>query len=128
MNDERFATPERFWANAAEGAQIIRETIAERPLAEGLEALESFEGQWTVIQDTVDVADDPEVVANGYLAETVSSTGRAFRAVTTPVQFDRAEATPRRAPQFNEDCFEILAELGIATPDITRLQLDGVLA
>ena len=60
--------------------------------------LESFDGQWSVAQDSLEVVADPQVEANGYLGETATADGVPFQLVTTPVQFAGEPAPPKRAP------------------------------
>lgn len=126
--DERFVGHEALTANAGAAAAELRTTFAERPLATWRETLEPFSGQWAVVQDSVEVAADPQAVANGYMQQAETSAGTPFRLVATPVQYDRQPATPTRAPDFNEHCEEILTEIGMDTDEIIQLKVDGVVA
>ena len=91
--------------------------------------LRDLKGQWSPVQDTVNIADDPMVQANGYLLETVSHDGVPFTMVSTPVMFDKEQRTPGRAPAFNEHGDQILArELGLDTDAIIALKVAGVVA
>jgi crotonobetainyl-CoA:carnitine CoA-transferase CaiB-like acyl-CoA transferase len=49
--------------------------------------LKDLKGQWSPVQDTVHIADDPMIQENGYLMETVSHDGVPFTMVSTPVMF-----------------------------------------
>ena len=51
-----------------------------------------------------------------------------FQLVTTPVQFAGAPATPKRAPEFNEHCDEILSSIDCGTEEMLELKLAGVVA
>ena len=68
------------------------------------------------------------VAANGYLGDTVSAEGVPFQLVTTPVQFAGAPATPKRAPEFNEHCEEILGSIDCGTEEMLELKVAGVVA
>ena len=68
-NDPRFADHVSLLEHSADAIEILTEVFAERPLAEWRERLETFSGQWTVVQDTLEVADDPQTVANGYIQD-----------------------------------------------------------
>jgi len=81
-----------------------------------------------VIQDTLEVMADPQVVANGYMQECHTANGTPFQLVAAPVQFDREPAVPGRAPEFNEHGDEILAELGYDPDAIIDLKIKGVVA
>jgi crotonobetainyl-CoA:carnitine CoA-transferase CaiB-like acyl-CoA transferase len=125
--DERFATVEALMANAPAACRIVAEELAARPLAEWKERFAGMKGQWSVAQNTVDVADDPQVVANGYLQELETSDGVPFKLVAAPVQFDEHPSTPRRAPLFNEHGDTLLAEeLGIDWDRIIELKTKGI--
>jgi crotonobetainyl-CoA:carnitine CoA-transferase CaiB-like acyl-CoA transferase len=75
------------------------------------------------------LADDEQVIANGYLLDAHTKDGTAFPLVTTPVQFDDEPSPPKRAPDFNEHGDAILAgELGLDPETIADLKLKGVVA
>ena len=128
IDDERFSTAEQLAANAREARGILNEAIAAAPMAEWKERFDSFEGQWAVAQDSLEVVEDPQAVANGYLGETTTRDGVPFTLVTTPVQFGGAPAPPRRAPEFNEHCEEVLASIECGTEEMLELKVDGVVA
>ena len=71
---------------------------------------------------------DPQVVANGYVGETQTADGMPFQLVTTPVQFDGVAAPPKRGPEFNEHCEEILASIDCDTEAMVELKLEGIVA
>jgi crotonobetainyl-CoA:carnitine CoA-transferase CaiB-like acyl-CoA transferase len=74
------------------------------------------------------VVSDPQVEANGYVQETANAAGIPFSLVTTPVQFDGAPAAPKRAPEFNEHCDEVLASLDYDAETVVGLKVEGVVA
>ncbi len=126
--DERFTTHELLAANADAARGILTTVFASAPVAEWRERLSSFDGQWSVAQDSLEVVSDPQVKANGYVLETTNAAGVPFSLVTTPVQFDGAPATPKRAPEFNEHCDEVLASLDYDTETVVGLKVEGVVA
>ncbi|HXW34782.1 MAG TPA: CoA transferase, partial [Acidimicrobiales bacterium] len=126
--DPRFADHESLVSHGAEAAEVLRQCFGERTLAEWRDRLADFPGQWTVVQDTLEAAADPQTIANGYILECTNSTGVKFQLVTAPVQFDGAPAQPRRAPEFNEHGDEILAEIGLDTEAVLDLKVRGVVA
>jgi crotonobetainyl-CoA:carnitine CoA-transferase CaiB-like acyl-CoA transferase len=128
IDDERFNSHEQLAANAKEARAILTEVFKSAPLAEWRQRLDSFDGQWAVAQDTMEVVDDPMVAANGYLGDTVSAEGVPFQLVTTPVQFSGVPATPKRAPEFNEHCEEILGSIDCGTEEMLELKVAGVVA
>jgi crotonobetainyl-CoA:carnitine CoA-transferase CaiB-like acyl-CoA transferase len=128
VTDERFSTHEQLTANARAAREILTEIFLSAPLSEWKKRLESFDGQWAVAQDSLELTSDPMVEANGYLGETATAEGVPFRLVTTPVQFDGVPAPPKRGPEFNEHCEEILASIDCSDEEIMELKVAGVLA
>jgi crotonobetainyl-CoA:carnitine CoA-transferase CaiB-like acyl-CoA transferase len=128
ITDERFATHEQLAANAKAARAILAEIFGAAPLSEWKTRLESFDGQWAVAQDSMELTTDPMVEANGYLGETATAEGVPFRLVTTPVQFAGVPAPPKRGPEFNEHCEEILASIDCSEEEIMELKVAGVLA
>jgi crotonobetainyl-CoA:carnitine CoA-transferase CaiB-like acyl-CoA transferase len=128
ITDERFATHEQLAANAGEARAILKEVFASAPLSEWRRRLDSFEGQWSVAQDSLELTNDPQVQANGHLGETHTAEGVPFQLVTTPVQFAGVPYPPKRAPEFNEHCDEILASIDCSGDEILDLKVAGVVA
>ncbi len=127
-SDPRFADHQSLVSNGVEAIGLLRKSFAERTLAEWRERLADFDGQWAVVQDSLEAATDPQAVANGYLQECTTSAGVEFQLVAAPVQFDEKPAKPQRAPEFNEHGDEILAEIGLDTEAVLDLKVRGVVA
>ena len=51
-----------------------------------------------------------------------------FTLVTTPVQFAGEPSPPKRAPEFNEHCEEILAGIDCGAEEMLELKVAGVVA
>jgi crotonobetainyl-CoA:carnitine CoA-transferase CaiB-like acyl-CoA transferase len=128
ISDPRFDTAERFTANAAEAVAVIREAFQTRTLAEWSERFRTLKGQWAAVQNSLEVAEDPQVHANGYLTRTATKEGTEFDLVATPVQFDERPAETHRAPEFNEHGDEILKALGLDMDRIIALRVAGAIA
>jgi crotonobetainyl-CoA:carnitine CoA-transferase CaiB-like acyl-CoA transferase len=127
-SDPRFDGAEKLAANAGEAVGIIREVFKTRTLAEWTARFQSFSGQWAPVQNTLEVAADPQVRANGYMAAAETSEGTPFELVASPVQFDEQPTGTRRAPDFNEHGDEILQELGLDMDAILELKATGAVA
>ncbi|MGH0029041.1 MAG: CaiB/BaiF CoA transferase family protein [Myxococcota bacterium] len=126
--DERFATADAFGANAGPASAIVKEEIAKKTLAEWSETFRTLKGQWAPVQDTLEVAADPQVEANGYLATAETSDGTAFQLVASPVQFDERPTATSRGPEFNEHGDQVLQEVGLSMDEILELKVKGALA
>ena len=126
--DPRFDTHEKLMENAAVGAEIVRGEVAKYTLAEIKEKLTGMRGQWAIVQDTLEIANDPQVVANGYLQD-LDFDGYGYKLVETPVQFDEEPSVPGKSPDFNEHGDQILTEqLGLDWDTIVDLKVKGVVA
>jgi crotonobetainyl-CoA:carnitine CoA-transferase CaiB-like acyl-CoA transferase len=84
-----------------------------------------MEGQWAPVQDPLELADDPQVLANGYVLPIVDADGKERRLVANPVQFDETAPTITRGPLFAEHTDDILRELGKSEDEIIQLKIDG---
>lgn len=126
--DARFADHATLMANNLEANKLLKEIFAERPLAEWRERLADFIGQWTVVQDTIETAVDPQSVANGYMQDCETAKGAPFKLVAAPIQFDEEPPPAGRAPEFNEHGDAILADLGVDWDTVVDLKVRGVVA
>jgi crotonobetainyl-CoA:carnitine CoA-transferase CaiB-like acyl-CoA transferase len=126
--DPRFADMASLLEHGREAAEVIAALIAEQPLSVWRRTFEPFTGQWTVVQNSVEVGEDPQAVANGYLQDCITAGGIPFQLVAAPIQFDEEPPTPRRAPEFNEDGDSILESLGYDWETIVSLKVRGVVA
>ena len=125
-NDERFADHQSLADHGEQAAVLLREAFASAPLADWRVRLADFTGQWAVVQNTLEVVDDPQAIANGYVGECHTADGTPFRMVTAPVQFGGAPSAPLRAPEFNEHGDAILASIGYDDDQIIDLKVRGV--
>ena len=128
ITDERFATHEALLANGADAIGILKEVFASATLEEWRERMQDFIGQWAVMQNSVEVADDPQSVANGYVQDCETADGHPFKLVSAPVQYDEQPAPVHRAPEFNEHADEILTDIGLDMDAIIDLRIRGVVA
>jgi crotonobetainyl-CoA:carnitine CoA-transferase CaiB-like acyl-CoA transferase len=126
--DPRFAGHATLMANSGAAIEALTAVFAQRTLDEWRQALKDFKGQWAVVQDPLQVLDDEQAIANGYLQPCESADGTPFTLVAPPIQYDEQPPAPRRAPGFNEHGDEILASLGLDWDTIVDLKVRGVVA
>jgi crotonobetainyl-CoA:carnitine CoA-transferase CaiB-like acyl-CoA transferase len=125
--DERFANHELLAQNAGEAITILRDTIAAEPLEHWRKVLEGFTGQWAAVQNTAEVAVDPQVRANGNIVG-VEHDGESFDLVASPVLFDETALDLRPMPEFAANTEELILELGGDWDRIMALKESGAIA
>jgi len=123
--DPRFDTTEKVIANAKEAGAVIAAEFKSRPYAEWVERFRTLEGPWEPVQNSLELGQDPQLLANGIVGEVTDVDGRTQRLVAAPVQFDERPAQLRRGPQFAEHTDEILQELGVTESELLELKLAG---
>jgi crotonobetainyl-CoA:carnitine CoA-transferase CaiB-like acyl-CoA transferase len=126
--DPRFDSVENLAQNALTAVDIVREVIASKTLTEWTQRFQTLRGQWAPVQNTLEVAADPQVRAMGYIAPTETADGTPFELGASPVQFDEEPTPTARSPLFNEHGDEILQELGMDWDQIIELRAAGAVA
>jgi crotonobetainyl-CoA:carnitine CoA-transferase CaiB-like acyl-CoA transferase len=126
--DERFTSMEGMLEHTEAAAGELRAAFAQKTAQEWRPILDRFSGQWAFVQTTLEVAEDPQTIANGYISTCANSEGEEFQLSTAPVQFGGEPAVPHRAPDFNEHGDAILQDLGLDMEAIIDLKVKNVVA
>jgi len=125
--DPLVATHEAREQNGDHCVKLIEELFAERTLDEWNETLTQQRGPFDPVQKVGELASDPQVVANGYMADIQDEVGRTLSLVAPPVQFDGEPYETRRGPDHGADTDEVLLEAGYDMDEIMQLKIDGAI-
>jgi crotonobetainyl-CoA:carnitine CoA-transferase CaiB-like acyl-CoA transferase len=125
---ERYPTAEIRREQAAAIRAELAAHFAGRPRADWIALLAPSECIWGPFQSPLDLPDDPQVVANGYLLDSPTPDG-PVRVCANPVQFGgEPPVVDRPAQDAGAQTEEILLELGLGWDDIAALKERGVVA
>lgn len=125
-SDHRFAdhrTREQFYEQCCE---VLSEVFAGATLAAWRERLASFAGPWAPVQSALEVADDPQTLANGYL-RTTEANGTAVSLVAAPMSIDGPPRRFDRCPGAGEHTEEVLLEVGEDWDTIIQHKISGTI-
>lgn len=125
LDDPRFKDGAARYEHRRECIEVLRGVFRTRTYAEWRERLQTLEGVWAPLQTPLEVHDDPQAVANGYLEPITTSTGAEFRLPANPVQFDETPPEVRGAPEHGEHTDEVLLELGLTYDEIIEHKVTG---
>jgi crotonobetainyl-CoA:carnitine CoA-transferase CaiB-like acyl-CoA transferase len=107
--------------------QFVEDTIAAQPLEHWRKKLTDAGCVWSFLQSPVEVLEDVQVEANGYMPRHPDH--ETARLAASPVQFGEQPVEIRKgAPDIGADTDEVLTQLGIDGGEITRLRDAGVIA
>lgn len=122
--DPRFVDMPARKENCRACVEIFDEMFAARDYDAWCEILGKAKGVWGPLQTPLEIHSDPQVEANGYLADVEMGNGSQLTLVTSPAQFDRQRAEPTRAPELGEHTESVLLDLGLSWDEILQLK-DG---
>jgi crotonobetainyl-CoA:carnitine CoA-transferase CaiB-like acyl-CoA transferase len=126
-DDERFATEKSLNENKDAGMAILDEIFASMTFEDAKQKLAGVKGVWAPVQSGIELQDDPQVQANGYIAQVESASGETFPLVTNPVQFDEQPNELTRAPDLGEHTDDALRAAGYDDEQIIELKLSGAI-
>jgi crotonobetainyl-CoA:carnitine CoA-transferase CaiB-like acyl-CoA transferase len=116
-----------FSDNADAARQVLSEIFASAPLEEWRTRLAAIKGQWGPFQTVSQLPSDPQVQANGHIAEIDAGDGSSFRVVANPVQFDETPPELRKGPEHAQHTEEFLLECGLPWEKIAELKQKGAI-
>ena len=96
ITDPRFDTTDKVIANAREAGAIIAAEFKARTYAEWVERFRTLDAPWEPVQNSLELGQDRQLLANGLVGEVTDIEGRTQRLVVAPVQFDERPAELRQ--------------------------------
>jgi crotonobetainyl-CoA:carnitine CoA-transferase CaiB-like acyl-CoA transferase len=123
--DPRFVNMEARKTNARACVEELDAVFASRDYSEWCQIMKKAKGVWSPFQTPFELHSDPQVAANGYLADVEMVNGPPLTMVTSPAQFDGRSAVPTRAPEQGEHTETVLQSLGLSWDEITALKDNG---
>jgi crotonobetainyl-CoA:carnitine CoA-transferase CaiB-like acyl-CoA transferase len=127
---ERFPHVLYFEDDKAELWPILDQVFATKGTAEWCGLLGAAGLRFAPVRTHAEVADDPGVVANGYIeaVEGVEASGADPRVVRPPVRFsDQVPTVQALVPELGHHTEEVLLEIGYSWDDIADLSAAGAI-
>jgi crotonobetainyl-CoA:carnitine CoA-transferase CaiB-like acyl-CoA transferase len=128
VDDARFRDATARRDNRRECIALLREIFAERTFADWKERLATVKGVWAPVQTPLELHDDPQMQANGYLRPVTTNAGHEFATVASPVQFDGAPTDLGPAPDLGQHTDEVLLDLGLTWDELIAHKLAGTIS
>ncbi|MFC2022245.1 CaiB/BaiF CoA transferase family protein [Chloroflexota bacterium] len=127
-NDPRFNTMETREQHCEELISIVEEVLASKNREEWEKRFRENNCIYGRIETPLEVANDPQAIANGFFAEINHPVAGQMKLVTTPVKFRQNPASLRTpAPEVGQHTEEILLDLGYSWDDLAQVKEQGAI-
>ncbi|MET4132901.1 crotonobetainyl-CoA:carnitine CoA-transferase CaiB-like acyl-CoA transferase [Porphyrobacter sp. MBR-155] len=129
VEDPRFSSIEQLTENSEAAHLLVRAAILKQPFGYWMQRLKTMKGQWAAYQSPLDIENDEQVAANGWIFEVESADGgKPIKLVSNPVQFNQQVVSNTRAPEASEHTELFLMEMGLEWDKIEALKAKGAIA
>ena len=126
--DPRFIDARARASNSAACVAELDSEFGRRTLDECVQILGKQEGPWAIHQLPLEIFDDEQVQANGFVRTVKGADGADFELISNPVQFDETPPSLIRAPELGEHTEEVFLELGLSWDDLAVLKDQKVIS
>ena len=128
-NDPRFSSLDVRLANGKELVATLDRIFATRPAKEWLDRLTENEVMHGLVQNYAEVASDPQVLENEYIADFNHPVAGPIKLVGIPVKLSETPGQIREAaPELGQHTEEVLLEVGgYSWDEITRFREQGLI-
>ena len=126
--DERFDCPEAREANRGPLLERLDAIFRREPIAHWTKTLATLDIACGPVRTYDEVASDPQVLANGYIAEMAHPSMGEIRYVGTPIALsDTPVAAQGPSPELGQHTEEVMLEAGYDWPEILELRDAGAI-
>ena len=127
-NDPKYATMEARAENGPELVSIIDEIIGSKTMEEWIPIFKKHNIIYGKVQKPIEVATDPQALANDFFGEVEHPGAGKIKLVNTPVNFrNHPRELYAPCPELGQHTEEILLELGYTWEDIAGMKEKGVI-
>jgi len=128
INDKRFDTFLGLLENRAVLFKILDESFRKRPLSEWRERLDREGLVWALLQNFLEVINDPQARANNFFSAFDHPSHGRVEMVACPVKLSHTPAQIRiPAPEMGQHTEQVLLENGYNWDDIARFKDEGII-
>lgn len=126
--DPRFAEASERRKRIREAVEVIEQRIGEEPRDHWAAIFDARDFPWAPAADSVEIANDPQAAANGYVRTMQHRTAGDFKIFGLPFELERAPIETRSsAPELGEHTEVVLEELGYDWDEIAGMKQSGVI-